>query len=94
MDLKTYFIGLSAPERDLFAASCSASRGHLQNIVYGFREPSGEMSAAIEQASVGAVTVEELRPDIRWHRIPDPNWPHPAGRPLVDVTTHQEPANA
>jgi len=40
---------------------------------------------AIERATSGAVTVEALRPDVAWSRIPDPSWPHPAGRPVIDV---------
>jgi DNA-binding transcriptional regulator YdaS (Cro superfamily) len=40
---------------------------------------------AIERATLGAVTVEVLRPDAAWSRIPDPAWPHPAGRPVIDV---------
>ena len=42
--------------------------------------------SAIERATSGAVTCEELRPDVSWVRIPDPDWPHPQGRPLVDHT--------
>ena len=40
---------------------------------------------AIERATSGAVTVEVLRPDAAWSRIPDPSWPHPASRPVIDV---------
>jgi DNA-binding transcriptional regulator YdaS (Cro superfamily) len=40
---------------------------------------------SLERASLGAVTCEQLRPDVRWHRVPDPSWPHPGGRPLIDV---------
>ena len=39
----------------------------------------------IERATKGAVTVEQLRPDVVWQRVPDPAWPHPDGRPCVDV---------
>ena len=38
-----------------------------------------------ERALGGLVTAEQLRPDVRWVRIPDESWPHPAGRPLIDV---------
>ena len=38
----------------------------------------------IERSLSGAVTCEDLRPDIAWVRIPDKTWPHPKGRPLVD----------
>lgn len=47
---------------------------------------------AIERATAGAVTVEQLRPDVRWLRVPDPHWPHPAGRPCIDVAA-REPAS-
>ena len=40
---------------------------------------------AIERATAGAVPCETLRPDVRWSRIPDSGWPHPAGRPVIDV---------
>ena len=42
---------------------------------------------ALEQASSGAMTCEELRPDLVWQRLPDAAWPwHPQGRPLADMT--------
>ena len=42
--------------------------------------------AHIERVSDGAVTCEDLRPDRRWHRLPDDDWRwHPSGRPLLDV---------
>jgi Uncharacterized protein conserved in bacteria, prophage-related len=42
--------------------------------------------AAIESATGGIVTCEDLRPDISWSRIPDPSWLHPKGRPVIDPT--------
>lgn len=44
-----------------------------------------ERCPAIERATGGAHTVEALRPDVSWSRIQDPTWPHPAGRPVIDV---------
>ncbi len=45
-----------------------------------------ERCPAIERAKHGRVTCEQLRGDVLWVRIPDPEWPwHPAGRPAVDV---------
>ena len=62
---KTYFMGLSVRERDSFAKRCRTSRQHLTNIAYGKR--CGELLAiAIEQESYGAVTCEDLRPDVDW----------------------------
>ena len=44
-----------------------------------------ERCPVIERATNGAVTCEEMRNDIRWHRIADADWPHHGGRPLIDV---------
>lgn len=45
---------------------------------------------AIERAVCSQVTCEELRPDVRWQRVPDPAWPHPGGRPCIDVAAPVE----
>jgi DNA-binding transcriptional regulator YdaS (Cro superfamily) len=47
--------------------------------------------AAIERFLKGAVTVEEFGDDVRWQRVKDRAWPHPKGRPLLDVS-HAEAA--
>jgi len=39
---------------------------------------------SIELACSGSVACEVLRPDLNWTRVPDPAWPHPEGRPLLD----------
>lgn len=44
-----------------------------------------ERCPAIERATAGSVVCDVLRPDVAWARIPDPDWPHPAGRPVIDV---------
>lgn len=44
-----------------------------------------ERCPIIERATRGAVQVEALRPDVAWSRIPDADWPHPDGRPVIDV---------
>ena len=51
------------------------------------RRPSPLKCGAIERASGGLVTCDELRPDLEWNRIADKAWPwHPKGRPVLDVT--------
>ena len=52
---------------------------------YRYRGIPPERCPAIERATQGAHTVEALRPDVAWSRIADPSWPHPAGRPVIDV---------
>jgi DNA-binding transcriptional regulator YdaS (Cro superfamily) len=47
--------------------------------------PPPDRCPAIERATDGRVTCEELRPDVRWQRVPDATWPHVGGRPCIDV---------
>lgn len=61
---KTYFFDLDRAGRDEFASRCGTTRKHLTNVAYGYK-PCGEVLAiAIERATSGAVTCEELRPDL------------------------------
>lgn len=46
----------------------------------------------IERATDGRVTVDDLRPDVKWARVPDADWPHPQGRPCIDVAAPTAPA--
>ena len=48
--------------------------------------PPPDRCPTIERVSDGRIAVENLRPDLTWHRIPDATWPHEKGRPLLDVT--------
>ncbi len=47
--------------------------------------PPVERCPAIERETKGAWTCERLRPDVKWVRVPDMQWPHPGGKPLLDV---------
>lgn len=49
------------------------------------RKVPRERCPSIERATDGRVTVEQMRPDVAWVRVPDAAWPHPAGRPCIDV---------
>jgi DNA-binding transcriptional regulator YdaS (Cro superfamily) len=66
-------------------AGVSAPTAHA----YRSRGIPPERCVAIERATAGRWTVERIRPDTAWHRIPDPAWPHPAGRPAIDVARPQ-----
>ena len=60
-----------------------------QSVVSNWRSRGAVAADAcptIERATAGGVLCEELRPDVNWHRIPDADWPHPEGRPLIDVS--------
>lgn len=85
MDLKPYFFGLDPVEREVFASNCGTTRGHVQNIAYGFRRPTPELAAQFELHSRGAVNVEGSLPSHQWIRVKDKAWPHAEGRPLYDV---------
>lgn len=48
--------------------------------------------AELERGTQGAYTCEGLRPDVRWVRVADSDWPwHPEGRPCVDVASALPP---
>lgn len=46
----------------------------------------------VERVTGGRVSCESLRPDIAWQRVPDPEWPHPQGRPCIDVAAPRREA--
>lgn len=50
--------------------------------------PEGD-GPALELHVGGAVPVEALCPDAPWIRVPDPEWPHPEGRPCLDVAKRE-----
>jgi DNA-binding transcriptional regulator YdaS (Cro superfamily) len=54
--------------------------------VVGWRDRiPADRCPGIELASGGKWPVEILRPDVSWQRVPDASWPHPDGRPCIDV---------
>lgn len=48
------------------------------------RMPPEEHCPSLEFALNGAMVCERMRPETKWVRIKDKDWPHPKGRPLVD----------
>jgi DNA-binding transcriptional regulator YdaS (Cro superfamily) len=89
MDLQTYLANRGAQTRLALAIDAQPQ------LVWAWAQPDGRRQVpadrcpSIERASAGAVTCEEMRPDVRWHRVPDADWPHPQGRPLIDVAAPQ-----
>lgn len=45
------------------------------------------MCPVIERETGGAAVAERLSDKVRWVRIFDPAWPHPDGRPCIDVAS-------
>jgi DNA-binding transcriptional regulator YdaS (Cro superfamily) len=90
MNLKTYLAERGSQSR--LATEIGAQPQLVWQWAQGDRrQVPADRCPAIERATKGAVTCEELRADVRWHRVPDAEWPNPAGRPLIDAT---EPAKA
>lgn len=58
---------------------------YLYQCFSGRRKLPAEHAPAIERATGGEITADALRPDVCWVRVPDPSWPHPDGRPCIDV---------
>ena len=65
MDLKTYFFDtlLTPDDRDSFARKCGTTKGHMQNVAYGYRKPSPELAVAVERVSEKKVTRREMYPE-------------------------------
>lgn len=85
---------IPAQVRHAAARELGLNEQYLYQCLTGRRTAPIERCPGIERALQGAATVEQLRPDVRWVRVPDPDWPHPQGRPLADVTQAAEPAAA
>lgn len=80
MDIFKEMGGLSEIARKEGCKASSVSEWKLRGIPV-------ERCPRLERAYDGKVTCEQMRPDVVWVRIPDPDWHwHPDGRPLIDVT--------
>lgn len=89
MNLNAYFSRRNAESMADFAQAIGLkSADQVRQWRYGYagRKPAAETCALIECVSGGIVTCEELRPDLRWLRVPDKKWPHRKGRPVLDVS--------
>lgn len=84
--LLAYINELDLPRRADFERLARTSIGYLRKSISAKNRLGCGVCVAIEEASAGEVTCDSLRPDIVWVRVPDPLWPHPGGRPLVDHT--------
>ena len=75
----------TSQERARAATLVKMHEQYLYQCLTGRKTPPADRCPAIERALDGRVTCEDLRPDVRWHRVPDETWPHPQGRPLIDA---------
>ena len=76
---------VSAQARQAAARELGLNEQYLYQLLTKRGRAPLERCPAIEHALKGLVTCEDLRPDVTWSRIADPTWPHPAGRPVIDV---------
>lgn len=70
MKLRPYFAALTLIERNAFSARVGSTRGHLQNVAYGYRPCGPILANAIEKDTGGVVSRREMCPD-DYHLI----WP-------------------
>ncbi|GED73231.1 YdaS antitoxin of YdaST toxin-antitoxin system [Pseudomonas protegens] len=66
MSLHSYIKGLEKAELDSLASRCQTTAGQLKQVAYRNRRANGGLAVNIERETQGAVTCEELRPDIDW----------------------------
>jgi len=86
MELKLYVAERGAQSK--LAARIEAQPQLVWQWANGVKPVPAERCTLVEQATEGACSCEELRPDLRWHRVADPAWPwHADGRPLLDLTS-------
>lgn len=64
--LKTYLNNLAPLEQQGFAARCGTSIGYLRKAISADQRIGESLCINIERESSGAVTCEELRPDVDW----------------------------
>lgn len=90
--LISFLNGKPKSEQEAFATVCGTTIGYLRKAASVNQRPAAGLCVAVESATDGVVTCEDLRPDVRWVRIKDKAWPHPQGRPLVDHAPAREAA--
>lgn len=66
MNLHLYIKGLDRASLDSLAERCQTTAGQLKQVAYGHRRANGGLAVCIERETKGAVTCEQLRPDIDW----------------------------
>lgn len=84
-------------ERGRQSALCKQIGAHAPDMsrwISGDRPIPEGKCVLIELHTGGESPCEENRPDVVWSRIPDPNWPHADGRPVIDVARPVENQSA
>ncbi|MFV2946442.1 transcriptional regulator [Pseudomonas japonica] len=66
MDLHTYIKELDKAALDNLAKRCDTTAGQLRQVAYGNRRANAGLAISLDRETAGAVTCEEMRPDIDW----------------------------
>lgn len=85
MKLLDYLKGLDKAGMERMAANCRTSVGQLKQVAYGNRPASAVLAVAVERATAGAVTRQDLRDD--WADI----WPE-LSAPAAGVESSKQAA--
>lgn len=81
MTLHEYLKPMTRDEIQALAERCKTSAGQLKQVAYGNRRPSAALSIDLDRETQGAVTCEELRPDLDWAHVrlsTKPDQQHPS----------------
>lgn len=71
MSLLEFIRPMSKDELDEFSKRCETTAGQIKQVAYGNRRASAGLSIAIDRETNGAITCDELRPDIDWAYLRD-----------------------
>jgi DNA-binding transcriptional regulator YdaS (Cro superfamily) len=88
MDTGIDCVVAAANTKTALAAALGVSKGAVSQ----WNAVPVEHCAEIERKF--GVPVEQIRPDLFWVRIADSSWPHPKGRPALDLSFKAEKAAA
>ncbi len=64
MDIRSYLAPLDAAQRANVAAAAGTTVAYLTQLAGGHRKASHKLARRLQEATGGAVTVHDLRPDI------------------------------
>lgn len=64
--LREYLNSLQKEQRAIFVAACGTSEGYLRKAISMGQRLGPDLCIPIERESCGAITCEDIRPDIDW----------------------------
>lgn len=67
--LHRYFFSLTVAQRENLAKKCDTTAGYLEQVVRGYKQPSGDIAIALERETKIKGLCEQLRPKADWAYI-------------------------